>query len=164
MQPTIPLELQLQIFELAIPPLMRRNLPHLRELMKTWPLVSRAWKAWAYAKVPVVPKLVLENAKTDQATFDRFLAAVADSGRVVKRFEVDLAGWDEQSISIDRLRDFLGHAETLWLAPPEDEYEWVFDLAACAGTDTEFIEVVYNRDDPLEADFDVEEWALSVGA
>ncbi|BGP43598.1 hypothetical protein JCM10449v2_007639 [Rhodotorula kratochvilovae] len=144
MQPTIPLELQLQIFELAIPPLMRRNLPHLRELMKTWPLVSRAWKAWAYAKVPVVPKLVLENAKTDQATFDR--SSPPSPIRVVS------------------LRDFLGHAETLWLAPPEDEYEWVFDLAACAGTDTEFIEVVYNRDDPLEADFDVEEWALSVGA
>ncbi|BGP43600.1 hypothetical protein JCM10449v2_007641 [Rhodotorula kratochvilovae] len=262
MQPTLPLELQLQILELAIPPLTRKNLPHLRELMKTWPLVSRAWKAWAYAKIPVVPKLVLRDAETDQAMLDRSLAAVAASGRAVKRFEVDIGEWMAADVTDHELRDFNKDIEELWITLPLHDSEWLLlpglrhlhiddyerdaaenllgvspphleylalgdvdvpllettfatittlvlgdyyfedtvssrapsvplhfpatlktltlrysysalpqcrttaDLvrAACIGTETTFTEVYFNRADPLETDFDVEAWALSVGA
>ncbi|BGP51819.1 hypothetical protein JCM10450v2_007775 [Rhodotorula kratochvilovae] len=125
MQPTLPLELQLQILELAIPPLTRKNLPHLRELMKTWPLVSRAWKAWAYAKIPVVPKLVLRDAETDQAMLDRSLAAVAASGRAVKRFEVDIGEWMAADVTDHELRDFNKDIEELWITLPLHDSEWL---------------------------------------
>ncbi|BGP43605.1 hypothetical protein JCM10449v2_007646 [Rhodotorula kratochvilovae] len=122
MQPTFPLELQLQVLELAIPPLTRKNLPHLRELMKTWPLVSRAWKAWAYAKVPVIPKLVLSDAETDQATLDRF--------RAVVRFEVDVEVWEAAEVTADMLREVAKDAKALWVTLPQGDYEWLLELPA----------------------------------
>ncbi|GAA5829954.1 hypothetical protein JCM3770_005528 [Rhodotorula araucariae] len=130
MQPSLPPELQLYILELAIPLLTRTHLAEFRKLMRTWPLVSRAWRTWAYEKVPVVPRLALPDDKPGSTTLVHFLNIVAFSGRTVKRFEIILdSGKYSYSELLDRLHDIHEPVEQLWLTSGGFHIEWLFSFS-----------------------------------
>ncbi|GJN93908.1 hypothetical protein Rhopal_006967-T1 [Rhodotorula paludigena] len=122
MFPVLPLELQLRIIELAVPPLTKRNLGKVRRLSTRLPLVCRSWRDFAYRVVPVVPRFTItcEGRDWDDPDPETILDAVAASGRVVREVELDLKLM-EDDIEVSRFNRVLRGFEEVWLDLPADE-------------------------------------------
>ncbi|GAA6005238.1 uncharacterized protein JCM10292_005353 [Rhodotorula paludigena] len=122
MLPVLPLELQLRIIELAVPPLTKRNLGKVRQLSTTLPLVCRAWMNLAYRAVPVVPRFVFNKGDRAGTAPDLTLDTIAASGRVAREVELDLgmlAGLEVfEQLSNSRLTQT---PNALWLDLPDDQ-------------------------------------------
>ncbi|KPV73219.1 uncharacterized protein RHOBADRAFT_45787 [Rhodotorula graminis WP1] len=130
MAPTLPLELQLFVIDLALPPLTRKSLAELSELMKTWTLVDRAWHAYLVAKVPVVPRLVLREDERDVAAFERFREVVEAAGRVVEHCELDMRRWKGEILEGHHLKNALRRYKTAWVDLPWTPCTWPLEHLA----------------------------------
>lgn len=113
-----------------MPPLTHRNLPHLRELMRTLPLVSRSRRSMAYATIPAVPKLVLVDDEADDAPFVRFTRVVAGAGRPVERCELDMSELTREDVvePVDALMGAPDGIKELWVVLSLQATRWVFSL------------------------------------
>ncbi|BGP43340.1 hypothetical protein JCM10450v2_007490 [Rhodotorula kratochvilovae] len=124
---TLPLELQLHILELAVPPFTRKHLAEHRELMRTWTLVCRDWRDAAPKIVATVPKLDFNDPRWETLChLEDQLASATAGGRTVTRLEVQLdelgdRSWPgnffESVYHADRTRDNL-RIEELWITAP----------------------------------------------
>ncbi|GJN93930.1 hypothetical protein Rhopal_006989-T1 [Rhodotorula paludigena] len=122
MLPVLPLELQLRIIELAVPPLTKRNLGKVRQLSTTLPLVCRAWRDFAYRAVPVVPRFTIEGRDWRGPDPETILDAITASGRVVREVELDLRTLCRGVESGQHvIRHLLRTAAEAWLELPGDE-------------------------------------------
>ncbi|GAA5848685.1 hypothetical protein JCM9279_002740 [Rhodotorula babjevae] len=126
MAPTVPLELQLLVIDLAIPPLTRKNLGAVRALMRRVPLVNRVWRSYVYDKIPVVPKLVLHDVQKDQTELEHFKEVVEHAGRVVEHCDLDLRRWDATVVKERALQAVLNRYQTAWVDLPNQICDWPF--------------------------------------
>lgn len=78
MAPRLPVELQLYILELAIPPLTSTNFASRRELCKRLSLVHSAWTGTAQAALDSVFELNLKDEEFERALRNRILRRVEE--------------------------------------------------------------------------------------
>ncbi|BGP51553.1 hypothetical protein JCM10450v2_007499 [Rhodotorula kratochvilovae] len=126
MTPTLPLEIQLHILELAVPPLTRKHLADHRELMRTWTLVCRDWRKEARRIVAAVPKLDYTTSDPEAVrAAEAVLASAMAGGRAISNLEVELdgleTGWPEGWIDMERCE--FDKVVRIWATAPQD---WFF--------------------------------------
>jgi hypothetical protein len=128
MAPTLPLELQLHILELALPPLIRRNLNERVRLCKAFSLVHRSWTKTAQRLGNEI--LLLEDFDAGDAPVDEILSCAVAGGKV-KRLHCVLAlglkivPWSKHSL--DGWQDLT----ELWVTLSADELSTLDAPSGC---------------------------------
>ncbi|BGP03554.1 hypothetical protein RTG_03165 [Rhodotorula toruloides ATCC 204091] len=90
MAPILPLELQLHVLELALPPLIRRNLDERVRLCKAFSLVHRSWTRTAQRELHEHLSIFYdEPARVDTVAQER-IAAAKEGGWRFKRVDIEL--------------------------------------------------------------------------
>uniref|UniRef100_A0A0K3CU05 BY PROTMAP: gi/342319008/gb/EGU10960.1/ Proteophosphoglycan 5 [Rhodotorula glutinis ATCC 204091] n=3 Tax=Rhodotorula toruloides TaxID=5286 RepID=A0A0K3CU05_RHOTO len=123
MTPTLPLELQLRILELAMPPLIRRNLEERVRFCKAFSLVHRDWTETAQRELHEHLTVTYHKpAVLDMAARDR-IAAAKQGGWPLKRVDIWLSksigerGWRKAEDPAD-----LGALEEMWITLSTEEF------------------------------------------
>ncbi|BGP03563.1 Proteophosphoglycan ppg4 [Rhodotorula toruloides ATCC 204091] len=122
MTPTLPLGLQLHILELALPPLVRRNLDERVRLCKAFSLVHRSWTKTAQRELhEYVTVVYTQLARLDTAAQER-IAAAKEGGWGLKRLDINLESLASAVVWLEEGDDLgLAAIEEMWLTLHEGD-------------------------------------------
>ncbi|KAK4330643.1 Proteophosphoglycan ppg4, partial [Rhodotorula toruloides] len=119
MTPTLPLELQLHIFELALPPLIYRRLDERASLLQSLSLVTRSWTAWAQSQLHEHISILHEADSESLVRAMKRLEVKEAQGYPLKRVALYFdAGPDARAVMRDA-PGIIGQAFEAWLISNE---------------------------------------------
>lgn len=119
MTPRLPLELQLHILELAVPPIIQRRLDERSVLLQILSLVTRSWTAWAQSQLHEHISILH---KLDRGTLVRAmkrLEAKEAQGYPLKRVALYFDAGPDARVVVRDAPGIIGQAFEAWLIPNE---------------------------------------------